>query len=786
MGQPRNRTVQCNSFYVFRRYLVWFVAAMMAFAVCPRFSQAELTAEKAREAIRRAVGSLRASQNRARGTWDGPARFKGGATSLCTLALLNAGVPSDDGQIQAALRNLRKIGNPETTYGTSLQTMVFCTAEPERDWESIRQNVKWLEKTQVMEGEGIGGWSYGNRMNGRPDESNSQFALLALNEAELRGIPVRREVWERAVTYWTKRQRKDGSWSYSSNPNGKGSMTCAGISSLIIAKRNLEMGDASIGLNGRVQCCGAQQDDDAISRGLEWMGRNFSAKHNPSSQPGIQRTYLFYYLYGLERIGRLSGRRFIGEHDWYREGADFLIDDQNLKGEWKGMHDTHITTAMALLFLAKGQRPVVISKLTHEPANDWNHHRQDIGNLTRYIERRWKKPMTWQVIDHSAATVEDLLQSPVLFLSGRDGLKLDDAEKKSLQEYVQQGGFIFAEACCNGGKGFDRDFRALMAELFPDNPLRLLPPDHPVWYAEQRVPANYLRPLYGIDSCCRTSVVYCPSNLGCFWELSRGQGLQYEAKVQKEMEAMLAIGSNVVAYATNRQLRDKLDVPQPVIDESGKNKILRGTLRVAKLQHTGGSDDAPAALANLLRAAGNHLQIRVDPSRILLPATEPKLPDFPALFVHGRNNFKWSENERAAIKEFIENGGVIFGDSICASKEFAQAFEREIKGAFPQARWQRIPPQHPMFGDTFGGFDLSQIKLRQSPKQSANGAMRSQIDTVTPFLEGIEIDGRFVVIFSPNDISCALESNASSDCLGYPSGDAARLGVNILLYALRQ
>ena len=91
-----------------------------------------------------------------------------------------------------------------------------------------------------------------------------------------------------------------------------------------------------------------------------------------------------------------------------------------------------------------------------------------------------------------------------------------------------------------------------------------------------------------------------------------------------------------------------------------------------------------------------------------------------------------------------------------------------------------------MFSDEFGGFDLSQIRLRRSPAQAADGATKSQIDSVTPVVEGIEIDGRFVVLFSPNDISCALESNASSDCLGYVSGDAARLGINILLYTLRQ
>src|SRR5690606_30829945 len=160
----------------------------------------------------------------------------------------------------------------------------------------------------------------------------------------------------------------------------------------------------------------------------------------------------------------------------------------------------------------------------------------------RDVERRWKRDLTWQVIHAETATLEDLLQTPVLYLSGRDGLRLRPEQKQLLKQYVEQGGFIFAEACCDGS-GFDQDFRQLMAELFPDLPLRLLPPDHPIWYAEQRVPAEHMRELYGIDSCCRTGVVYCPGELSCFWELaSPRQFNDYPAPIKSEVQAVLAIG----------------------------------------------------------------------------------------------------------------------------------------------------------------------------------------------------------------------------------------------------
>jgi hypothetical protein len=48
------------------------------------------------------------------------------------------------------------------------------------------------------------------------------------------------------------------------------------------------------------------------------------------------------------------------------------------------------------------------------------------------------------------------------------------------------------------------------------------------------------------------------------------------------------------------------------------------------------------------------------------------------------------------------------------------------------------------------------------------------------------VDGRLAVVFSPYDISCAMENAASLDCKGYVSTDAARLVVNIVMFALQQ
>jgi len=52
-----------------------------------------------------------------------------------------------------------------------------------------------------------------------------------------------------------------------------------------------------------------------------------------------------------------------------------------------------------------------------------------------------------------------------------------------------------------------------------------------------------------------------------------------------------------------------------------------------------------------------------------------------------------------------------------------------------------------------------------------------------PELEGLKIGDRYAVIFSPYDLSCALEKHDSLECEGYTRDDAERIGLNLLLYA---
>ena len=783
--------------------LVVFVGAIVAVV---RPAGAGVTADQVRVAIQRGSAFLKSRQSKTKGNWPERAGYRGGLTALCTLALIESGEPVDSPAIRKALSYLRAVGEPRDTYSTAAQIMVFASAEPKADMHLILRNAQWLEQAQITQGDRAGAWTYFARPSRRTggDNSNSQFALLGLHAAEEAGVSVSAETWQRALEYWRSCQRADGSFAYYKdvdNPNvpkaaSTGSMTCAGIAALVIASGRVGEADARV-VGNAIECCAQQQADTAVERGLQWLARHFSVQVNPGPASGTRiRTDFtlsgrYYYLYGLERVGRLTGRRFIGRHDWYREGAELLVGQQDPgDGSWRGFghgeDNPLIATSFALLFLAKGRRPVVMAKLKHGYGNDWDRHRHGVHHLAGYVERRWRRKLTWQTIDVHAATVEDLLEAPVLFLSGSQALELSAEQKQNLKAYVNQGGFLLVEACCGAGD-FDHDFRELMKELFPESRLRLLPPDHAIWYAEQQVNPKYMPPLYGIDACCRTSVVYCPKDLSCYWELYRARRRAgYPQTVQEQIGAAMAIGANVLAYATNRQLKDKLEPPRIARGGTRAAAADRSVLVIPKLLHTGGSDDAVNALANLLDVVKDEVGLPVTHDGRLLSPADVQLFDYPIAFIHGRRDFRFSAKERKTLATYLERGGFLFGDAICASRSFAQAFRREIRAALPNAEFVRLPPDHPIFTNEFRGYNLAAVTLRDPQVRTGSDPLKAKLVKIKPLLEGVQLDGRLVVVFSPYDISCAMENQASMECKGYIRADAARIGVNVILYALQQ
>ena len=302
----------------------------------------------------------------------GAGRYPVGATALSVLALLAAGAPPDDPAIVKAVENTLFTPNeqgemtlPERarthTYTCSLLLMAFAAidkASIDRDLHKTRIQTlaNLLTSSQLRSGQ----WNYSvgeryarrrprrakNRIQ-RGDNSNTQYALLALRAARKAGADVNPETWLRALSYWHLTLNETG-WGYTPGIRRRGnrSMTAAGISSVSICLEGLYGKDAAAQVASH----------KAIQAGLVELGKKLL-------QWSYDRIDL-YAFYGIERACVLTGTRKFNEYDWYKHGASELIRGQSADGTWwskqasvrrgKGWgFGPAIETAYALLFLRR-------------------------------------------------------------------------------------------------------------------------------------------------------------------------------------------------------------------------------------------------------------------------------------------------------------------------------------------------------------------------------------------------------------------------------------------------
>lgn len=810
-SRPMNFTPRSGFARISKLLSVMLCAVGTACWSVPLYAQGALE-ERVLKSIRRAQDYLIQCQIRDGSGLDGSwARspiqqaqlpFEVGMSSLAMLSLISSGMTARDEPIERGLRYLRsaKLATTQKTYQDSLMLMVFAAVKDgDKDRARMSTLVSRLEDYQKKSGRDLGGWDYGNQ--GGVDRSNSQFAILALREAAFAGIPVDHDVWERTKVYWEKSQNADGGWNYSNAGFGepsRGSMTVAGVATMAILESFLRE-EADLLPDGTPDCCGAPQPNLALNRGVQWLGDHFSVTEHPNYP---HPDYYLYYMYGLERAGRLSGKRFLDRHDWYREGAEFLSGVQDhVIGNWKGMKNEEnpiLATSYSLLFLSKGMTPVVINKLKYgvpdDPANNqqvpWNCHSRDVRNLMDYITglEGWPKLLSWQEVHLSAAVrrggVQELLQAPILFINGNEQLNFAPEEIDLLREYVTQGGFIFAESACRR-EAFEKGLQELVEKMFPDPEYRLrkLTADHPIYRSEYLLDADTVE-LWGVDVGCRTSIVYSPNDYACLWDKwmvapPKNRNFQLIQRINKA----LSVGVNVVAYVTGRNPPDKLKRQDLAVSSKVEDELERSQVQIAKIKHEGNWDAAPQAVGNLLSALNSIGGVDTSTQRFNRSLTDADLPNFPIIYMHGRSGFSLTKTEVERLREHLERGGFLLADACCAAPQFDAAFRKLMTEVYPDQPLKRVPPDHEIFSEKVG-HDLKVVHRRESVAATGGQPLQSRIVEGEPFLEGVEIEGQYRVIYSKFDLSCALQRQASLGCPGYVDEDAVKLAVNVVLYFL--
>lgn len=153
-----------------------------------------------------------------------------------------------------------------------------------------------------------------------------------------------------------------------------------------------------------------------------------------------------------------------------------------------------------------------------------------------------------------------IFNAPLLYLTGHENFMLNKGEAAQLKKYLENGGFLLAEACC-GRKGFDLAFRKIMAELFPGASLRDIPQDNVIFsmpndvqkvgvtpVLQQALGTAATRPkLEGLDVNGHIAVIYSPYGMAGGWEMSQSPYARGYDDVSSQR-----LGQNILMYSVTQ------------------------------------------------------------------------------------------------------------------------------------------------------------------------------------------------------------------------------------------
>src|SRR5688572_3030366 len=196
----------------------------------------------------------------------------------------------------------------------------------------------------------FGGFGYGR--HGRPDGSNTQIAIEALQNA---GLSKDDPAFKRALAFMTKMQNNsetnpmpfagdDGGFIYTpanngesmagetTTPDGKrmlrsyGSMTYAGLKSMIYA--------------------GVTKEDPRVKAAWDWIRKTYTVDVNPGmpanhpQQGDVRKNGLYYYYHTMARALNVYDEPTLdtpqGKRDWRVDLGNKLLSLQSQDGSWAG------------------------------------------------------------------------------------------------------------------------------------------------------------------------------------------------------------------------------------------------------------------------------------------------------------------------------------------------------------------------------------------------------------------------------------------------------------------
>lgn len=191
---------------------------------------------------------------------------------------------------------------------------------------------------------------------------------------------------------------------------------------------------------------------------------------------------------------------------------------------------------------------------------------------------------------------------------------------------------------------------------------------------------------------------------------------------------------------------------------------------IARLKYSGGGDwySNPSSLPNLLEAINERTTIRAAPREENVEITDPKLFQYPYLYMTGHGKVRFSDEEVKILRMYFAAGGFLHADD---NYGMDSTFRREIEKVFPDSPLIELPFDHDIY-HSFYEFPNGLPKIHEHDSKPPQGF-------------GIFYDDNLVVFYTyESDLGDGWEDPDVHNDPPEKREDAIQMGINIIVYSL--
>jgi hypothetical protein len=192
-----------------------------------------------------------------------------------------------------------------------------------------------------------------------------------------------------------------------------------------------------------------------------------------------------------------------------------------------------------------------------------------------------------------------------------------------------------------------------------------------------------------------------------------------------------------------------------------------GMVRCANLIY--GDDKTSVCFSSeFLKQLARETHIQADPKLYPVRLDAVDLYQYPFAVMTGEGDYQLTPAQRETLRNYLTQGGFIIASAGCSNPSWAKSFRREIELIFPELSLQRLDSSHAIFHCLY---EIQRLDLGKSSGQAQ--------------LEGLEIDGKIVLVFSRDGLNDSGKVSDDCCCCGGNEIKNARLvNCNLLAYTL--